>query len=40
MLNPENRKKINEIRKNGQEFCRKNLNVDFMYNKFIKILKE
>lgn len=40
ILDPKNRNKIDEIRKNGQKFCQENLNVDFMYNKFIDILKD
>jgi hypothetical protein len=40
ILNPKNRSKIDKIRKNGQLFCQKNLNVDFMYNIFINVIKD
>ena len=40
ILDPKNRNEIDQIRKNGQKFCQENLTVDFMYNKFIDILKD
>ena len=37
VTNPENRKSVDEIRKNGQEFCRKYLGVSHVYDNFVKL---
>ena len=38
ILDMKNRTYIDNIRKTGQEFCRKNLDANFLYKKYIKIL--
>jgi len=37
VTNPENRKSIDEIRKNGQEYCRESLGVKYVYDNFVKL---
>lgn len=37
VTNPENRKSIDEIRKNGQEYCRDKLGVNRVYDDFVKL---